>query len=352
MKRVGILTFHYADNYGAVLQVYALRKMINSIPEYEAEIINYVPDSLAYYPYINTKNARQNLISKRKKFQQFLKEQCGLDKPIISSLNGNDYDYYCVGSDQVWNKKLSTEEYFLPNVDAAAVKIAYAASIGMSITDADFDDTLFKKYLPQFRSISVREKMYTEFVSNITGKECPCVLDPTLLLDCKEYESLLVEHKERAPFLFLFWINENDLFRGVELANNIARKYNLNIIHSIVDAKPYMLFKDGGCMYYEGVEDFLWYIKNAKIVVTDSYHATLFSIQFRTPFYTLINPDVRSRIDTICEMLDLNERVISSYLPFSRINLEVDFTSIWKNIYIQREKSMQYLFDNLEVGKD
>ncbi len=352
MKRVGILTFHYADNYGAVLQVYALRKMINSIPEYEAEIINYVPDSFAFKPYINTKNDRQKLIGKRKKFQQFLKDKCGIDKPVISSVNGNDYDYYCVGSDQVWNKRIATEEYFLPNVDDAAVKIAYAASIGISITDVDFDDTLFKKYLPKFKSISVREKMYTEFISNITGKESPCVLDPSLLLDCKEYEGLLKEDKERAPFLFLFWLNENDLFRGVELANFVARKYNLDIIHTIVDAKPYMLFKDGGCMYYEGVEDFLWYIKNAKVVVTDSYHGTLFSIQFRTPFYTLINPYVRSRIDTICETLDLNERVISSYLPFSKINLEVDFTSIWKNIYIQREKSMQFLFDSLEVGKD
>ncbi len=352
MKRVGILTFHYADNYGAVLQAYALRKMINSIREYEAEIINYVPDSFACKPYINTKSDRQKLIGKRKKFQQFLKREMGLDKPIISSVNGNVYDYYCVGSDQVWNKRISTEEYFLPNVDDAAVKIAYAASIGISITDADFDDTLFKKYLPKFKSISVREKMYTEFVSNITGKESPCVLDPSLLLDCKEYEGLLKEDKERAPFLFLFWLNEKDLFRGVELANFVARKYNLDIIHTIVDAKPYMLFKDGGCMYYEGVEDFLWYIKNAKVVVTDSYHGTLFSIQFRTPFYTLINPDVRSRIDTIRETFDLNERVISSYLPFSKINLEVDFTSIWKNIYIQREKSMQFLFDSLEVGKD
>ena len=103
MKKVGILTFHYVDNYGAVLQAYALRKKINELPECRAEIINYVPSGFEYELYGNGEKYRAMLQKKRQSFEAFLSKYCGVNTPIISSVEDSGYDYYCVGSDQVWN---------------------------------------------------------------------------------------------------------------------------------------------------------------------------------------------------------------------------------------------------------
>ena len=99
MKKVGILTFHYSDNYGAVLQAYALRRIINQLPYCQAQIINYVPLGTKYTLYENTEEGRELLIEKRKLFEEFLRENCGIDTPVIHEISGNDYDYYCAGSD-------------------------------------------------------------------------------------------------------------------------------------------------------------------------------------------------------------------------------------------------------------
>lgn len=350
MKKIGILTFHFADSYGALLQAYALRKSINKLPECGAEIINYIPEHWKMRPYVNTVEGRYAFIEKRKKFCDFMRMHLGIEKDVCTVVTGNDYDYYCVGSDQVWNSLIThCDGYFLPYVSADAKKITYAASIGNALEDEKLDKDILKKYLPTFKNISVRENGYCEFVEKITGKECRWVLDPTLLLDSYEYEEIVSDKEKTEPFVFLFWLNREEQFKGIELANLIARKYDLKVIHSLYDAKRYTFYNDGGCMIYEGVQDFLWYIKNANFIVTDSYHGTIFSLQYKVPFYTLIYEDRRSRIDTISNALGFEERVIENNLCFSEITNSINFDSIWKNIYKLREKSLEYIRESLEV---
>lgn len=350
MKKVGILTFHFADSYGALLQSYALRKAINKLQGYSAEVINYIPEHWKMRPYVNTTEGRYAFIEKRKKFCDFMKVHLGIDKEVCTVVNGNDYDCYCVGSDQVWNNLITRcDGYYLPHVSSDANKIAYAASMGNALEDEKLDKEVLKKYLPAFKNISVREPGYCEFVQTITGKDCKWVLDPTLLLDAFEYEEIVADKEEREPFVFFFWLNKEEQLKGVELANIIARKYNLKIVHSLVDAKKYTFYNDGGCMMYEGVQDFLWYVKNAKFIVTDSYHGTIFSLQYRIPFYTLIYEARRSRIDAISEAFGFSDRVIERNLLCSEINSQIDFDSIWNKIYRMREKSIDYLRESLEV---
>ena len=350
MKKVGILTFHFVDSYGALLQAYALRKAINKLQGYNAEVINYIPEHWKMLPYVNTEEGRYAFTEKRKKFCNFMKVHLGIDKEVCTVVKGNDYEYYCVGSDQVWNSLIThCDGYYLPHVSVETKKFSYAASIGNSLEDGKLDKEVLKKYLPTFKNISVRERGYCEFVREITGKDCKWVLDPTLLLDAFEYEEIVADKAERDDFLFLFWLNKEEQIKGVELANTIARKYNLKIVHSLVDAKKYTFYKDGGCMMYEGIQDFLWYMKKAKFIVTDSYHGTIFALQYRIPFYTLIYEARRSRIDAISEALGFGDRVIERNLFCSEINDQIDFDGIWNKIYKMREISNDYLRESLEV---
>lgn len=354
MKTVGILTFHYADNYGAVLQTYALRKKINSLADCGAEIINFAPKGFSYSLYKNEEKARQSLIYKRQLFEEFLKDKCGVSGTMISKITGNQYDYYCVGSDQVWNLNFADMEFFLPHIDEDAVRISYAASIGMGLAKAYQQKEIFQKYVSKFKAVSLREREYVDFIRNVCKKECRCVLDPTLLLEESDYTDIVSKDRlKNESFIFFFWLKHDDrLMQGVEFANTVSRKYHLPIVHSIADAGKYMFNMDAGCMMYEGVENFLWYIKNAKFVITNSYHATLFSIQFRTPFYTFVVKSMRSRIDTLVETLGIGDRVVEGYIGSNEMNDKVDFDSIHTKIQEERIASMQFLKEALDIKED
>lgn len=353
MKKIGILTFHFADNYGAVLQCYALRRVINSMADCRAEVINYIPNSFQYKKTWENEYEENLFHKKRDDFQRFLSVHCGIEKPVIHFMSEDEpYDYYVVGSDQVWNT--SMEEYFLPEIVDKAKCIAYAASIGLQEDASGLNKDILKKYIPKFQYVSVREYMNAALIEKICGRKCACLLDPVLLLDSADYEGLMAEKKLRKEkFIFFFWLmHDRECMRGVELVNNISRLLGMPIVHSFNSAPEYMFCNDGGCMQFESIENFLWYIKNAEYVVTNSYHATLFAIQFRIPFYTFIVQIMRSRIDTLCERFSINDRVITGYLPVGRICKDIDFDAVWGRIKDQRRESFGYLREALEVGSE
>lgn len=351
MKKIGILTFHYSDNYGAVLQSYALRTIINSLSNCEAEIINYVPREFTYPLYKNDKKSWQLLCEKRKKFEEFLQMKCGINSPMISEVTGNQYDYYCVGSDQVWNLMFADLEYFLPNLDEEAIKISYAASIGMNFENAYKRKDLFEKYISKFKSISLREQEHIELIKTVCQKECQCVLDPTLLLKAEDYSLIISkDNVYDKPFILFFWLHHDDeLMNGIEFVNDLSRKYGIPIVHTVVGAKPYVFNMDAGSMIYEGVDYFLWYIKNASFVVTNSYHATLFSIQFKIPFYTFLVDKMRSRLDTLSEKLGIHSRIVDSYINFTMIDDNINFEDIDNRLRVERAKSMNFLREALDI---
>lgn len=356
MKTIGILTFHYANNYGAVLQTFALRKIINSFPECNAEIINYVSKGYAYSLDEKTDTVRQLLIRKRDLFEKFVEEQCGLNSPMISEVVGNRYNYYCVGSDQVWNLRTRAThiEYLFPHLDKNAIRISYAASIGMSVKKAYYYKDLFQKYVSEFKAISVREQEHVDFMRTTCQKECKCVLDPTLLLDAEDYVPIMSKELRDYPFILFFWLNhDSDLMKGVEFVNNLSRKYQLPIVHTVMNARPYMFNKDDGCMFYEGVENFLWYVKHASFVVTNSYHATLFSMQFKTPFYVFTVESMQSRIHSLIEKFAIGNRVVNNYMNVSELNASIDFRDIKDKIKAERKHSIDFLKEALDImGED
>ncbi|TCL58125.1 polysaccharide pyruvyl transferase [Kineothrix alysoides] len=351
MKKIGILTFHYADNYGAVLQAYALRRVINVLPDCVAEIINFVPKEFTYSLYKNDIKSRQLLCGKRKKFEDFLQKTCGISSPMISKVEGNQYDYYCVGSDQVWNIMLGDVEFFLPHLDENAIRISYAASIGMSSEKVYEYKDLFEKHVSKFKEISLREQAHVDFIQTVCHKECQCVLDPTLLLKTEDYSAIITEdHVKNKPFILFFWLfHDDNLMKGIEFVNTLSRKYGLPIVHTVADAKSYMFNMDYGNVFYEGVDYFLWYIKNASFVVTNSYHATLFSMQFKTPFYTFLVDKMSSRMNTLSKKFGICDRMVNSYINPGKLDDNIDFGYIEERLIVERDKSIDFLKAALDV---
>lgn len=350
MKKIGILTFHYADNHGAVLQAYALRKVINSFTGYHAEIINYVPKGYGYPVLAGNKTLIEGQRRKREKFNQFLSGYCGIDSPMVHSVIGNEYDLYLVGSDQIWNTDIpeasADYEYFLPNLDSTARRAAYSASVGMDPEKIDRD--LFQKYLSKFEAISLREKSYTEITTELSGKNCEYTLDPTMLLQKKDYEFLVKKPDiSEEPYILYFWYDMGDGgFGSVETINTLARKYGLSVKHTFLPEAyviNHMIVNNHGHIFHAGPGEFLWYVENAQAIVTNSFHGAVFSILFGKPFY-IYYPEMRKcRQENLVQLFHLQDRVIEGYVCPEQLNLEMDYTDISSILEREREKSMAYL---------
>lgn len=352
MKKVGILTFHYADNYGAVLQAYALRKVINEMENCEAELINYIPEDYYYLTYETGKSGKALLEKKRNKFDLFLEQWCGITEERCAEIQEELYDYICVGSDQVWNLDLrenSQRAYFLPNVCDGCKCFSYAASIGTDIKEVNYK--VFEENIKKFKAVSLREtEGYQKLLKEKCGINSVEVLDPTLLLNKADYEEIIKNvKKEKKEFIFLFWYDlENNLYKYTEFVNMLSRKYNLPIIHTVLNAPDYLFEFNGGCMLYEGVEDFLWYMKNAKYVVTNSFHGLALAIQFNKNFYLIISKFRRNRLDHLVKLLGLEDRVVENFIYPKDVNWEIDYLKIRDFLESEKRKSMNYLKGVLE----
>lgn len=347
MKKVGILTFHYINNYGAMLQAYALKKAIDKLDGYTADIINYIPSDRVEYPYECGEIGKKLMEEKLAKLYGFLWDYCDVDKNIVRSVCGRDYDYYCVGSDQVWNFDISGNDYtyLLKDVDSTAKKISYASSFGLSVDKLMPYKDVFAKYLSDFHAVSVREKVHQKWLQDICGIQCESVLDPTFLLSGSEYDHIVSDTEliNHPYILFIWYIHDKEMMKAIEFVNTLSRKYGLPIKHNIVKAKAWMIAHDDGCMFYEGVQEFLWYIKNAELIVTNSYHVTMFSLHFNKPFYTFVTESMRSRFDSIGESMGISDRFVDGYIAPKDLNMDMDYKQINKNIEEPRMKSRRFL---------
>ena len=282
MKKVGILTFHYSDNYGAVLQAYALRERINRIPGYECDIINYIPEKYTYSLYQNNMEMRNALIVKRELFDAFLREYCNVKEPVISDLQGTDYDVYVVGSDQVWrpSMNLCLEDMYLKFAKNESIhkRIAYSASFG--IDKWEYTPTQTEKcsaLVKMFNAVSVREESGVELCKKNFDIDVTWVLDPTLLLEKSDYMKLCEQipvHLKK--YLAVYVLEMNDSIR--KMCDEIASEKGLVMKFFSADASAIL-----------SVPEWLAMFRDASYIITDSFHGTVFSIIFGKEFKCFYN---------------------------------------------------------------
>jgi hypothetical protein len=356
MKKIGILTFHNAYNYGAVLQAYALKKVIGN----NGEIINYSNNyfkTLEFFLKKNNDIKRKILkvmfyrkfkerIDKFHLFQQLLVD----NKPLIEDnelykLN-DTYDLFVTGSDQVWNLQCSGYKtaYFLDFVQQAKKKNSYAASFGSDHISKD-NIQIIQKSLKDFQNISVRETSAKSIVEKLTGREVPVVLDPTLLLTNENWDELLynfkIKNKEKNKYILLYTVLNGD--KIADYARKISKKTGLKLYCITSSLRPQYGMK---CIRNAGPLEWLSMVKNAEIIITNSYHGLAFSLIYNKQFYIeLLPPPSQSnaRILDLLEDLKLTDRIIND-----KNNLN-DNTFSYKNINDVIEKKRQ---DSLNFLKE
>lgn len=352
MKKAGIMTFHFCDNYGALLQCYALRHTINTFPDINAEVINYNPN-WSFKEYENPVIKKRYLM-KLDRFDEFRKDCIGAVSPVIYDINDAEkYNYYITGSDQVWNTSFSfvNEHYFLDFVPQDAKRISYAASIGLPVDSPKLNKDMFEKYIPRFDNISLREKTHIPFVSQFTDKEVCSVSDPTLLLKSDDYDELCKDASyPDGDYLFLYFLAHDDSEPLIiNYANMIARKFNLKVVYSMPDV-PVRLFKnESESAFSYGPKEFVSAIKHAKIVITNSFHGTIFSILHHTPFFTFLVQSMQSRITDLLGETGLSDRIVYGYRPLSNDMLDVDFSKADAVLEEKRKESMAFLKKALDI---
>lgn len=377
--RIGILTFQWADNYGAVLQAYALKTYLEKNGE-EVDIINYSPYSLESRCYIfpsfkqiiekinkkgvfytwknfifaNLKNLKKGL-NKKKKFNDFRTVYLGINNKKIRKMSNKiqfKYDIFIAGSDQIWNPKLIKDDttYYLDFINDKYKKVSYAASIGTF--DIENYKPVISKYLQCFNNISIREDSFKIVVEELSKKKVSVVLDPVFLIDKDNWGSLVKENiKFNQKFIFMYLFNKDD--EAIELTNKLSKKFNLPVIHYYYGNLRKKLEIDGKCFYYDGPLDFLWYIQHAEYIITNSFHCVAFSLIFEKEFYTYPIYDGSSRIIDMLYKLNLNNRICNGKEIESIIIdiCKIDYNYVNDIIYNLKKESYNFISKIIRKGK-
>lgn len=366
--RIGILTFHNAHNYGAVMQAYALREKLRAMG-HDSFILNYRNQAIekSYSKRLKIKNVEWSCLS-FKRIIRYLEEwknckykqaawsrQCDKFNEFIESvlLEGNTKELYLqdlekmkidcfiCGSDQIWTSWLTgglDKVYFL-DFSTNAKRISYAAS-KFSAQLAENEKEYFSDRLSEFDNISVREESLADELSKECHLDVKTVFDPTLLLEKEEYLSLEKPVKENYKYVLAYYLCEDPILD--ECAGKAAKILRLPLIelhfYKLMDKDRYQI---ADC----GPGEFLTYFHKAEYILTNSYHGVIFSIIFRRPFYAVYQKD--SRKDSLLKKLGLEERRICSAEDIQCDMMDKQFDIVTKTLQRERNHSIDFLENSL-----
>lgn len=338
--KIGIMTFHWATNYGAVLQAYALQQALSGMG-HDAVLIDYYPAKFKK-TFLNCLRLKRiylipkslKSIGKEKKIEVFrkkyLKRTAYYSQSTQLHSTAEKFDCYICGSDQIWNQSFvrSSERknnmvYFLNFAPEGKIIASYAASFGATTYPEDLQKDL-KEVLLRFDAISVREQSGVEIINRLGIEDVQMVPDPTLLLTAEVYESLLC-NKENSKYACLYMLHGKQK-DAVPLVNDLKER-------------------DFGCVCCDGdsVEKWLETIRFAEFVVTNSFHGIVFSILFHRPFAAILieGSGMNDRITTLLEVLGLSDRIYKG--DYAMLDAEIDWAKVDKELEAYRQCGYDFL---------
>lgn len=328
--KIGLLTHTPAQNYGGILQAVALYSYLTEVG-HDVTLVDKVhvvsfwkrvaSIFLEIVPFQNFKNKRSTKI-KREQLKAFIRSNLPTVSGPIKTITdlkclveSQHFDAVIVGSDQVWRYQFindgNYEVYFLNfEVDFNLKKISYAASFGKGEWEAPSEILTVTDALSKFDAVSVREKGGVAICRDVFGLEnCECVLDPTMLVGADFYEKFLPS--------FSIELNEKKLVTYILDTSDEKSKTISTIIGHLEeeDGMPYTQTNLSEMIYgrFHSVEEWLWQIKNADFVVTDSFHGVAFCLLFGKEFIVIGNTHRGiDRIESLLETLEVCGRLIVS----------------------------------------
>lgn len=357
-KTVGIMTFHRADNYGALLQAYALKRTLRNL-DVHPYVINYkcpaIESTYSFFSQMENFGIKWILrkavkliclpaiILIRRKFNKFRNEYLhNTDDYSPQNINHADFDIYISGSDQVFNPQITgfDSNYFLDFVKDKRKCFSYAASFGLEYSELGRKEIdFFHKMLHNFAKISVREKEGISIIEKTRpGKECFQSLDPVLLLNSREWEEITVLPKKKG-YVLMYLMNYDD--KIINYARELAKAKKLRLI--LISHKLDLKRRPGIKKITPTPQEFLGYFINADYVITNSFHGTAISTMFNKAFFTDMSESRKTnpRLMNFLELTGLTGRLIDN------IGTDYDAAPDWQtaNAALAREKakSLDYL---------
>ena len=356
MSKIGIITICDNDNYGNRLQNYATQEFLKETG-LEVETIknkSFLNDmnkkKLKYY-LRKTKNLYidcKTLFNKRTFYFKTFNKSIKFSKKYYHNWNSNDkkmYDYFVVGSDQVWNPKFAR----LKNIDLLSFaepqkRISFSASFGINVIPKEYTKNI-KKELSKFSSISVREERGKEIIEELTGrKDVQVLLDPTMLIETEKWESVIKIPKmlnklNGKKYILNYFLGNLSESRKKEI-ERIANENDCEIINILDKKDPF---------YISGPSEFLYLEKNAFLVCTDSFHSCVFAILFNTPFVVFDRDDnkekMNSRLDTLLRRFKLENHWFNNSIATEQ--LIENYNKINEILETERKKAKKFIQDAL-----
>ncbi len=366
MLKAGIITFASAHNYGAILQAYAMQTYLEK-QGIETHIINYRPKQIdnvyKIYKIKRTKFLPVKVIRKVKKiavtnlkYKWKIEKYNNFEDFINNTLNTTeeyktlkqiqnaylDYDILIAGSDQIWNTDLTKSfqpAYFLQFGKKEAIRISYAASLGRDELDEKYV-LFYRRYLKNFDYITVREKSMIPIIQDLTEKEVIQVVDPTLLLEKKDYDKLKIDSKYKGQkYIYAHFIGKEE--KVVEMADYVSKIKGIPVLHNL--ANP--TFENELDYHYgEKIGQIIDMVQNAQMIISNSFHLTILAIMYGKQFITIPHKKRPERMKNLLESLGLEDHLIEDVRIMPDLkDLKIDYKKVKEKLIKDKEKSVKFL---------
>ena len=362
MKKVSVITLQNIKNYGSMLQAYATQELLRD-KGFEAEIVDYTRPVAKFWNHIFAYSKGDNILLKIVKsiillpteiryallWRSFEKKYLYVSKQSYTTndeLKANPplADIYCSGSDQVWNSGWNgglLREFFLDYVPIGKPKFALASSIGMNQFN-DSEKQELKSLLCDFSAISVRETSAVELIKELGINDVCAVIDPTLTKDVTFWSKLTTASKRKKPYILIYQLGKDH--RLEEFAQYVESKTGFEVVRICI-RYDYAL-RYGKAIMIPSFEEFLTLFANASYVITDSFHATCFSINFNRKFWCILPDMYQGRIVDLLSMVGENDRIVPSDYTALDVAAEVNYARVNKVIDEQRKNVLSF-YDKL-----
>jgi hypothetical protein len=365
--RIGITTFQWADNYGALLQAHALQTFLQA-RGHEVQIVDYRPQRprslVRRWFSASPRGCAHKWEANWKKFlfERFRKKNLGRTPEVFQSASelrkiSDRFDLLIAGSDQVWNPKWLaqvdglTDLYFLSFAGQRSRRISYAASIGhsdLSTMKEEWQKILAER-MKAMDAISVREQSGVELVRQLCGRtDAVCVADPTFLLDANQWAGVVGSRKRKGKYIFSFMLHGLEQDASV-VCGQMAGKKEIPVFKCDARRTPlhkgYVLPSPAG---------WLRWIRGADFVVTNSFHCTVFCLIFHVPFVAVLIDgtigSMNSRITDLLKAVGLSPRAVAAgvELPTGIVTGRIDWGSVDQAVASMRIGAVGFLGKYLE----
>ncbi len=362
--KIDVITLHRVRNYGSSLQTLATQMFLNELG-CETEIIDYYPERYS------SKGLLKRLKNKSKKlgsnpilllmakiaiapsyykkhlvFDDFLRKHINLtDKTYYSEQDLiNDLpqaDAYCTGSDQVWNSHWNEgvdRPFYLSFLPDGAYRFSYASSIGSEKLKDDEKHEVVPM-LEKYRHISVREDSGVKVLQDIGISDVEQVLDPTLLFDAKAWTPYVSDRYKNKKYVVTYNLHHDK--RIDQYAAGLAKKYNLKVLN--ISYNWHDIIRSGHLVWCPKIEEYLGLIRDAEYVVTDSFHATAFSLIFGTKFIDIYPEQASARLRSILKLTHMENRGFDEMPTIEAADVAADFGVVHEILMNERKNSVQYM---------